>query len=76
MLDVTILELPDLVELPPETWIQDNGGTGSRFTLHTRQGRALVILTFYLPQASVEENAAFLTLYADEQINMLKNAGW
>lgn len=76
VLNVKILGMPDLVELPTESWIQDNGGSGSRYTLHTRHGRVLIVLTFYLPGLPQTDNLALLTLYANEQINLLNNSGW
>lgn len=76
VLNIELLGMPDLVELPAESWIQDNGGTGSRYTLHTRQGRVLLVMTFYLPGLPQADNLALLSLYAHEQINLLNNSGW
>lgn len=73
-----VLELtnPDYAQLPTDTWIQDNLSTGSRYTLHSRQGRALIILTIFLPQYEQDQNLLFLTLYADKQIDLLESSGW
>ncbi|HUF37058.1 MAG TPA: hypothetical protein VMN57_00930 [Anaerolineales bacterium] len=76
IIGVPELSLPDSVHLPPESWIQDNGGTGSRYTLHTYQGRAVAVLTLYLPDYDPSENILFLALYGERQIEMLKSAGW
>ena len=76
ILGVKELELPDYTQLPTDTWIQDNGSTGSRYTMHTRKGSVLIILTIFLPQYDQEQNVLFLTLYADQQIKMLETAGW
>lgn len=70
------LNLPENTALPGESWIQDNGGSGSRYTLHSYQGRALIVLTMYLPDYNQSENVVFLTLFGEKQIEMLKNSGW
>ena len=76
ILGVIELDSPDYTELPTDSWIQDNQSSGSRYTLHTRQGRALIILTIFLPQYEQEQNLLFLSVYADKQLEMLESAGW
>jgi len=76
IIGVPELDIPESVSLPEETWIQDNGGGGSRYTLHTHQGRALVVLTLYLPDYAESENVLFLALYAEKQLEMLIQSSW
>jgi hypothetical protein len=76
IIGVPELDLPEEVTLPAETWAQDNGNGGSRYTLHTHHGRALVVLTMYLPDYAEAENVLFLALIGEKQIELLKNSGW
>ena len=76
IIGVPELDIPEPVSLPDDSWIQDNGSSGSRYTLHTHQGRALVVLTLYLPDYAETENVLFLALFGEKQIEMLKNSGW
>lgn len=76
IIGVLEIDLPESVALPDESWMQDNQSSGSRYTLHTRQGKVLAILTLYLPDFDEGENALFLSLYAARQVEMLKNSGW
>lgn len=76
ILGVKELDIPDYAQLPSDTWMQDNGSTGSRYTVHTRRGSVLIILTIYLPQYEQDQNLLFLTLFADQQIRTLEANGW
>ena len=76
ILEIEELDLPEGIALPDGTWIQDNGSSGSRYTLFARQGRALAVLTLYLPDYAPSDNARFLALYAERQIQMLNDSGW
>ncbi len=76
ILGVKEVPIPDYASMPTDSWMQDNGTSGSRYTLHSRQGRVLVVMTIYLPDYDEAQNLLFLSLYGSKQIEMLAEAGW
>ncbi len=65
---------PAIASLPPETWIVlDADG---EYLLRTRRGKAIVEISLLVPQLEEEQNVLLLSLYAEQQLEKLKLAGF
>ena len=70
------LSLPELVTLPPETYLFDARSTRSVLGIGTRRSSIVILIGLNLPDLSEEENLLFLSLFADRQIQKLMAAGY
>lgn len=70
------LPLPELVSLPPDTFIYETGTEESpNVFLNARHVWFVIQINIRMPDLSQDENLLFISLYADRQIQKLIAAG-